>query len=165
MRSKLNIVLGVVAAGVITSAYAACYLQGDICLYANGQLVEAGACVESYSFVVQTSPYQTSSACSLTANVYADQNAYQYNIYSVTAGGMNSSGAQSYGPGWGDGGTFGWYNQYYPGVAGNGFQIYYVNSPLGITATAINGPPGNGNLQIVNRTFYYLLDQTPTACN
>ena len=163
MKKKLNLILAVLVAGVVTTAYATCYLQGVVVAKASGDLVVAGGCIVSYSCGNTVTP---SSCCSLTADVYANEYAYKYDLYSVTAGGRSSESLNSW-LNWCDGASLhGWAAQDYHGRAGGGFDIYYYDPNLGTTAYGHNGDPAfNAAYSAFYQPVCHYLDISAAACN
>jgi len=160
MNRKLNIILAAVVAGAVTTAYATCYLGNVIGCFSYTDLVAGSWCFgTTYTFGSTSNP---STGCSgFTANVYADENAYRYDLVSVSVGGKNMQPANTY-TSYCSGQSTGNGLHTFAGDTGS-FEVYYLDANVGSEVTGWNGPSNVGTAFFVT-TAHYLVDPT-TACN
>ena len=163
----------------ISTAYATCYLQGTIVAFRPGNLVSAGHWfTETSAYTYNCGPGTVT--CSISPNngnsgswsadVYAAENVYKYDIYSVTAAGMNSSTSTAYawptvGAGFAEAG---WYDQASPNNLGGdpGFIVEFFDQVTGSWFTDMNdGRTVNGQVGPYWQGTGHRLASTATSCN
>lgn len=154
MRNKVNIsiMIGIVLLGA--SAYATCYLNAVVLCFKAGDSVNG-----SYAFTQSPGP-------SYTTAVYANENAYRYDSYSVSSGGRTPNNNYT---SYCDGVTHGNDGPATTPNDGNaGFQVYWYNPNVGSTVTGFNdvtgaGPWSNG-IEFYSVTANWS-DKNSSSCN
>lgn len=158
MKRKLNIILTLSLLALVGTAYATCYLNQVVLCFKAGDTV-----VGSYLYTGGSGPNT-----SFTTQVYADEDCWRYDLYSVTRGGRTLASAKSY-------------LSYCVGINGavgavgpnthendqTGFEVYFYNPNVGSTVTGWNAPGGGPTSD--GRDFYhvtaYYVDQDSVQCN
>ena len=122
MKKTINVLIATAVLGMLTAAYAVCYLEQVVLCFKAGDLVSS-----EFSLSV--------GACtSFTANVYAGENAYRIDTYSVTRGGNTQAAmnpASSCDKEANVGTELG-------GSNSGGFDVWYLNPCTGFAMTDTN---------------------------
>jgi hypothetical protein len=132
MKNKLNLCLALALLGMVVTAYSTtCYLNQVVLCAKSGDKIVASYAHASGSSVCCT-------WLSFYTDVYADEDSWRYDRYSVTRGGrVTDQSFVSYCVGTCTGGT----GPYTQGNDTFGFQAHYYNPAIGANVSAYNGDP------------------------
>jgi hypothetical protein len=132
MKNKLNLCLALALLGMAVTAYSTCYLNQVVLCFKSGDRV-AGSYAHAGGIDNNNSSYG-----SFYTDVYADEDSWRYDRYSVTRGGRNTDKTyNSYCVGTCTGNAAA--GPYTQGSDPNGFAVHYYNPALGANVSAYNG--------------------------
>jgi hypothetical protein len=132
MNKKLNIVTTAVIFTVLASAYATCYLNQVVLCIGNGDEVASSfkSCAPN--------------TVTLSYAIYADENAYKWNVYSVTRGGFHTEDLNAISPVYCDGIVTDPNGNANQNPQNNyGFKSHYIDPCNGGTVSAVNDGSGS----------------------
>jgi hypothetical protein len=142
MKNKLNLCLALALLGMAVTAYSTCYLNQVVLCFKSGDLISTGS--SGYWHASGTVIGGTETYGTFYTDVYADEDSWRYDKYSVPRGGKTpavpGNGYTSYCVGTCTGGAGG-AGPYTQGNDPFGFQAHYYNPLIFSTISAYNGNP------------------------